>query len=233
MPARKGKEKKLSEMSTAEMQEYFDKQARNALATVKANPYVQDAMTKVSGAPAPRSAAARRNGGRGADSDDDDFEHGGKRRGGASKHGAFIDDDEDEARISPYSNISVADEHERERIRSNYARITPDNELHKKFQQQSGVTPSVGPHPASMCCLLFSIFAFVCLILFSWCFYYDAMYVKLPPMATVNKKGAGDNALGAAFTYFVCAAVSGHYYWKGLKRTKTPLSKTQDEDDAL
>lgn len=127
-----------------------------------------------------------------------------------------------------YGDISNLDEDEIERIKKAYARLTPDFALHKKILTlaNNGGVPGgpdievVGPHWCSSCCLMFSIVAVVILTLVAWTFYYCGIYMKLPPQSTVTHAQAGDNALGAAGVYCLCAVVSGHYYYKGLQRLK-------------
>ncbi|GMI47152.1 hypothetical protein TrCOL_g9871 [Triparma columacea] len=108
-------------------------------------------------------------------------------------------------RNSAYSNVSVHDEDEMDRMTDDYPMPPEDASL-------VSLPQSAGPHPCALCCFVFSITAIIFLILIGIIFSSDPVFIRNPEEG-LSRKEAGNNAYGAAGCYMVTACVSAWYQW--------------------
>lgn len=70
-----------------------------------------------------------------------------------------------------------------------------------------GYVEEEGPHPCSLCCLVFSCCGMLFLTIIGLIFNSDSVYIKNPEGGKTRKEGAG-SCFGAAACYFITMCIS-------------------------
>ncbi|GMH55124.1 hypothetical protein TrLO_g5810 [Triparma laevis f. longispina] len=111
-------------------------------------------------------------------------------------------------RDASYSNVSIHDEDELNRMGEDYPRPPPDGELGAyNTKKEKDIRPA--------CCFIFSLIGVIFLTLIGLIFSTETVYIKDPGLDNdVSMKQAAGNCFGAAGCYVVTAVVSAFYYFK-------------------
>ncbi|GMI00528.1 hypothetical protein TrVE_jg12370 [Triparma verrucosa] len=124
-------------------------------------------------------------------------------------------------RNSSYSNVSIHDEDELNRMGDDYPRPPPDSELgvFNNTKEKDG-------RPG--CCFVFSVFGIIFMTVIGLIFDSETVYIKDPGLENdVTMKQAAGNCFGAAGCYVVTAAISAFYYYKQEREAATTVRRVE------